>query len=268
MTGSPPRVWGNVPLLFHPRHPKRFTPTCVGKRPCPAGEGAGATVHPHVCGETGSAVGGPVLRSGSPPRVWGNDRQCEVNPECCAVHPHVCGETWNQNGRRQHYERFTPTCVGKRRRPKADAGTQTGSPPRVWGNGAAPLPDCVGRAVHPHVCGETATTNAHRGVSAGSPPRVWGNVTTGVLAGAVTRFTPTCVGKRRGLEGRALAEVRFTPTCVGKRETERFFKGEFVGSPPRVWGNGPPGDGAGGDRRGSPPRVWGNGRSASWPRPA
>ena len=49
------------------------------------------------------------------------------------VHPHVCGENL-ASGQKQHMaKRFTPTCVGKTRRPPFRR---------------------TGESVHPHVCGE------------------------------------------------------------------------------------------------------------------
>ena len=131
------------------------------------------------------------------------------------VHPHVCGETF-----------FSPVT----------SNVASGSPPRVWGNFhlralARPsgrfTPTCVGKlegatlgsellSVHPHVCGETATTTAKKSSSDGSPPRVWGNCLGDSQLGFDLRFTPTCVGKLSDLDPYLKAAHRFTPTCVGK----------------------------------------------------
>ena len=110
---------------------------------------------------------------GSPPRVWGKDKQIS---------------------RILHLIRITPTCVGKRilgydrLRGVQDhphvcgekllvviqLRVRLGSPPRVWGKVRCPLwtgicgtitPTCVGKSIeleqellldqdHPHVCGE------------------------------------------------------------------------------------------------------------------
>ena len=194
VSGSPPRVWGNLDLGNNVIEHRRFTPTCVGKSARILWQAAMTTVHPHVCGEIYQRQQALRLHRGSPPRVWGNLGTIKFdlhpirftptcvgkssNPETCfsrfAVHPHVCGEI-----------------VAIAESQQADDG----SPPRVWGNlGAilrtdAPLrftPTCVGksgsrksaaraRPVHPHVCGEIHAILRAGVAGIGSPPRVWGN---------------------------------------------------------------------------------------------
>ena len=70
-TGSPPRVWGQLPEP--PQRPLviRFTPTCVGTTVHYARQGAAGAVHPHVCGDNGEIDGPGNPNNGSPPRVWG-----------------------------------------------------------------------------------------------------------------------------------------------------------------------------------------------------
>ena len=209
-----------------------------------------------MCGEGAVARPRVDFNTGSPPRVWGrrpavgaDDDHRRFTPTCvgkaCSrssmlfsttVHPHVCGEgahvaadrvgdddgspprVWGRrghSGRDAVRRRFTPTCVGKA---------------RAW---PAAHPRC---SVHPHVCGEGVLPSAFLSIQNGSPPRVWGRRSRWTPGAGRCRFTPTCVGKARGVsasigmvtvhphvcgegvvgEPRRQVDPRFTPTCVGK----------------------------------------------------
>ena len=90
--GSPPRVWGRPAILFlFDQHPW-FTPTCVGKTGERNRRGSAGEVHPHVCGEDSYFFRNHFIWKGSPPRVWGRQKQYNEIREI---------------------GRFTPTCVGK-----------------------------------------------------------------------------------------------------------------------------------------------------------
>ena len=173
--GSPPRVWGNFLCPGLKACFQRFTPTCVGKL-------LDASVR-------------QILGYGSPPRVWGNFRRSVNYSLSNQVHPHVCGETSVRAIRPLPLSAVHPHVCGETFFSPVTSNVASGSPPRVWGNFhlralARPsgrfTPTCVGKlegatlgsellSVHPHVCGETATTTAKKSSSAGSPPRVWGN---------------------------------------------------------------------------------------------
>ena len=153
-TGSPPRVWGNLPPILRTAPQSRFTPTRVGKstpRRSPAG---GRAVHPHACGEIVGDHAATDRSHGSPPRVWGNRR-----------------------GRDRHGgpARFTPTRVGKSISPVNSTRHPIGSPPRVWGNRRLGSTSARRSTVHPHACGEIHSHHHHHPGAGGSPPRVWGN---------------------------------------------------------------------------------------------
>ncbi len=192
-TGSPPRVWGQLPQTAARAHIPRFTPTCVGTT-CPKSLcSAYRSVHPHVCGDNSLRIALPSIFLGSPPRVWG---QLEIvgrimgivrfTPTCVgttpevarqwidqSVHPHVCGDN-----------------VGA----GVDGPLANGSPPRVWGQPDCAqrrrergrfTPTCVGTTpsrsinwpratVHPHVCGDNDHRTPFECRVFGSPPRVWG----------------------------------------------------------------------------------------------
>ena len=191
-----------------------------------------------------------------------------------AVHPHVRGED------------------------VAGAATHddvNGSPPRAWGRPrgsrqatASPrfTPTCVGKtildqerfyilAVHPHVRGEDCNSNVELLGDCGSPPRAWGRPHMLAFAGAVTRFTPTCVGKTSGQWACAVDAAvhphvrgedcccavvllffcRFTPTCVGKTHVPRPVSG-FGSVHPHVRGEDLRDWPTKGSRGGSPPHAW------------
>ena len=100
------------------------------------------------------------------------------------------------------FVRFTPTCVGKTLFSNRIEVIIIGSPPRVWGKLYHHLDHQRGQSVHPHVCGENATTDLSTALG--------------------TRFTPTCVGKtpRARLVGRS---VNGSPPRVwGKRREWRL----------------------------------------------
>ncbi len=94
--GSPPRAWGKLAkhVLFKPG--PRFTPTCVGKINYTSAYFAVCTVHPHVRGENIISIQSTSFECGSPPRAWGK---------------------WTLFIGHRIQHRFTPTCVGKIRRP-------------------------------------------------------------------------------------------------------------------------------------------------------
>ena len=215
LTGSPPRVWGQLEA------------TGVSSSP--------HTVHPHACGDNiihrvmdvgvfwftptrvGTTVCGAGTRRnsfGSPPRVWGQrehwlgqsggrhftptrvgtTHSSSLGMGWHAVHPHACGDNeWDD------------LLIIK----------QIGSPPRVWGQPTALLgvpirvrftPTRVGTTPPPIVFEadkqrftptRVGTTPPWRGASAtccGSPPRVWGQRALWSPGRPNGRFTPTRVG--------------------------------------------------------------------------
>ena len=324
--GSSPRVWGtdHAHLLCTTR--RRFIPTCVGNGYSVIVLLPFQPVHPHVCGERAHGEAGRPTYYGSSPRVWGTG--CErdwrfaharfiptcvgngIGPFCKGhapvVHPHVCGE----------------------RCPTARPGRPDfGSSPRVWGTVPRyrfPLdlirfiPTCVGNgvvalllvaplAVHPHVCGERASSTLAPQPGQGSSPRVWG---TGIMHDSESqpkRFIPTCVGNgavnrnfwepvtvhphvcgerpermcvarpERGssprvwgtavVDRRCSGSTRFIPTCVGNG-LDRLIEALKSSVHPHVCGERPENRVCACVRRGSSPRVWGTGPARFHDQPA
>ncbi len=177
--GSPPRAWGQLPVLRAGIQWFRFTPTGVGTTYPSASSPSPFEVHPHGRGDNGRAVGLARPLIGSPPRAWGQlftTRDCVEAPRFtptgvgttvledilvldAAVHPHGRGD--NVSGQSRQI-------------------TLRGSPPRAWGqhtpDTATPRPSRftptgVGTTqnrmfqkkeglVHPHGRGDNA--RAHR----------------------------------------------------------------------------------------------------------
>ena len=69
--GSPPQVWGQLPLPGHHWACDRFTPTSVGTTCMASVARLPGPVHPHKCGDNAGGNCAPVHSHGSPPQVWG-----------------------------------------------------------------------------------------------------------------------------------------------------------------------------------------------------
>ncbi len=179
---------------------------------------------------------------------------------------------------------------------RAAISSNSGSPPRVWGQPAATgpagpnprfTPTCVGTTicccvstavtpVHPHVCGDNRYDIEEIIVPDGSPPRVWGQPDAGRWTPPIGRFTPTCVGTTSDLRqyvsshtvhphvcGDNLVQCIgmhstrwFTPTCVGTTSYQPF-KAAVATVHPHVCGDNLMTRSRSSSDIGSPPRVWG-----------
>jgi len=196
--GSSPRMWGTRVNSRTSQSHCRFIPTHVGNTLCRAAGLRRTPVHPHACGEHGTATGWDRREVGSSPRMWGTQGPTATWPVGTSVHPHACGE---------HGSGTTLPATGY------------GSSPRMWGTrghqheqrlGERFIPTHVGNtrhrgsgwlrpAVHPHACGEHATGFMVGCRSDGSSPRMWGTrpICPRRIRGA--RFIPTHVGNTNNL---------------------------------------------------------------------
>ena len=191
--GSPPRAWGQCRRLSSVLPPQRFTPTGVGTMNSRTASRTPNAVHPHGRGDNRRGYSRVCAKRGSPPRAWG---QClgaslgarsarftptgvgtilnvAVAPYVLAVHPH---------GRGDNHIRGS---LGR---------SQTGSPPRAWGQCARNYGDAAAarftptgvgtiaadadllpsKTVHPHGRGDNAREVVVAEGEDGSPPRAWG----------------------------------------------------------------------------------------------
>ena len=175
--GSSPRVWGQEVCLIIESRGIRIIPTRVGTRLNAIRNSASQKDHPHACGDKSMNMSSITSPKGSSPRVWGQDglncfdnffhriiptRVGTRSLVCLAVlklrdHPHACGD------------KFVIF---------ADILYNSGSSPRVWGQGsvcgdtssmARIIPTRVGTSTgfgiavlfhmdHPHACGDKLTT--------------------------------------------------------------------------------------------------------------
>ncbi len=216
--GSPPRAWGKSEqqVAHEPRH--RFTPTRVGKMSWFISCALTLPVHPHARGENAMGVAGGLAAGGSPPRAWGKclqrvlrDRLQRFTPtrvgkiqrvhprhRAGPVHPHARGE--NSRARRQKIKCIgsPPRAWGKLHRQDCCESVYRFTPTRVGKILRVPAP-LRAPAVHPHARGENPSGSCQPFRASGSPPRAWGKFVSfpGLLPFA--RFTPTRVGKMRGI---------------------------------------------------------------------
>ena len=175
-----------------------------------------------------------LLRSGSPPRLWGipcvpglwpGRRRFTPTPVgnthtpvmfgvVPAVHPHACGEYRRARCHHLHLQRFTPTPVGN------TSPTWTAA-------------RCA--TVHPHACGEYDKLQSLCELAFGSPPRLWGIRTRRLRVGPAAGSPPRLWGI---LTASVLfpRQARFTPTPVGNTGIADGPVVQRVGSPPRLWG--------------------------------
>ena len=73
MTGSSPRVWGQVRSEYFRSMTSRIIPTRVGTRAKVRDKNEGNRDHPHACGDKFCSVIASAAILGSSPRVWGQD---------------------------------------------------------------------------------------------------------------------------------------------------------------------------------------------------
>ncbi len=201
--GSPPRVWGRLPLQPFLLDTPRFTPTRVG------------TTRP------GDSE--PDRQPGSPPRVWGRldivaaairaerftpTRVGTTLPHCAragasSVHPHACGDDADQRSRGRHADGSPPRVWGRPPlvEPSAFVGrftpTRVGTTlkgPRVWGRRLFYVAGALDGRFTPTRVGTTHVNGALSADNHGSPPRVWGRQRRGAIGLDQSRFTPTRVG--------------------------------------------------------------------------
>ena len=112
LTGSSPRVWGQVKLAFKDFGKKGIIPTRVGTSRRVISPLLSRRDHPHACGDKFRRFPVTAHRQGSSPRVWGQ------------VPVYMCSNS---------VSRIIPTRVGTRKRSKS-RGTKTQDHPHACGD--------------------------------------------------------------------------------------------------------------------------------------
>ena len=132
LTGSSPRVWGQV-LKPCPRCKKlRIIPTRVGTSLCVCHEERQAVDHPHACGDKHSQSSTTNPTQGSSPRVWGQVLYLLKHLLDRRIIPTRVG-TRKIKTSKQKLSRDHPHACGDKRGSPRIADTALGSSPRVWG---------------------------------------------------------------------------------------------------------------------------------------
>ncbi len=192
-TGSPPRAWGQRPVI--------------------AIASTAPAVHPHGRGDNGARRYRPMAITGSPPRAWGQPFQAPGVPTGIRFTPTGVGTTSQRNDGASHIA-VHPHGRGDNRRGMFASRSWTGSPPRAWGQrpgccwcqcssrftptGVGTTPPRRGKLcrtpVHPHGRGDNTVPRIGSPRRHGSPPRAWGQRRRTHCQASNTRFTPTGVG--------------------------------------------------------------------------
>ena len=129
--------------------------------------------HPHACGDKTLRQAGYLQRTGSSPRVWGQEiRKDETNHLYRIIPTRVgtsCNRKFHQVSGQDH-----PHACGDKSKIRFQSEPDTGSSPRVWGQGniserafllSGIIPTRVGTSTiavlivcgledHPHACGD------------------------------------------------------------------------------------------------------------------
>ena len=252
----------------------RFTPTCVGNVETRCAGQCCQSVHPHVRGESCSAMPASAICLRFTPTCVGNVCRSCSQCVCTPVHPHVRGVIFVSILPCSQYPVCHPHVRGECDQPNTRSTSEPGSPPRAWGDVCSTTLWTGPFPVHPHVRGECQRRTGIPPELVGSPPRAWGMCCQAHQSASRCRFTPTCVGNVACLRSLSSAlgspprawgmlvialpraqRFRFTPTRVGNvvatstRRCERFTPtcvGNVSsscsplrvpsGSPPRAWG--------------------------------
>ena len=132
--GSPPRVRGEALNCNIAICDERITPACAGRSDTDTTTGAYVKDHPRVCGEKSRSFSRPPRRSGSPPRVRGEDTECTKHHVVLGITPACAGRscrTMHQQKLYQDHPRVRGEKVYRLGHPRPVGG----SPPRARGEG-------------------------------------------------------------------------------------------------------------------------------------
>ena len=166
-------MWGQVNFNTPSDSRARIIPTRVGTRPLGCDEREKERDHPHACGDKGNQ---PVIygkKTGSSPRVWGQELLIKLLPFTSGIIPTRVGTSCRHSVRVYAY-RDHPHACGDKKYLRGQRLSLPGSSPRVWGQEKhSPrllqqpgiIPTRVGTSEqigavlhveqdHPHACGD------------------------------------------------------------------------------------------------------------------
>ena len=113
-----------------------------------------------------------------------------------AVHPHACGEHASHERSHVNVPGSSPRMWGTRTRGMDPARRRRFIPTHV-GNTINTRSNWTVASVHPHACGEHATSPSISPMVPGSSPRMWGTRPDDLAHRKPCRFIPTHVGNTR-----------------------------------------------------------------------
>ena len=171
--------------------------------------------HPHACGDKTLRQAGYLQRTGSSPRVWGQEIRKDETNHLYRIIPTRVG-TSDKNRTARHFCKDHPHACGDKSTLLRPCVLLQGSSPRVWGQVATEnfikyrvriIPTRVGTSQksdfkvspiqdHPHACGDKGTYPRGLFYCLGSSPRVWGQVQLPFSSYVGLRIIPTRVGTR------------------------------------------------------------------------
>ena len=172
--GSSPRVWGQDFIFYTMDSGTRIIPTRVGTSKNGSFLQYTNKDHPHACGDKKDEDKNMTQKTGSSPRVWGQDLCCRYKQVTVRIIP-------TRVGTRDPVMRYCQDC---RDHPHACGDKRA--------NGK------IGLAIkdHPHACGDKCRDDCGSVQNIGSSPRVWGQVYNNYQNYHLSRIIPTRVGTR------------------------------------------------------------------------
>ena len=253
-SGPPPRMWGQRQSAEGSRCHARSTPTHVGTTGNPITWVCTGPVHPHACGDNPirHLCGAPF--HGPPPRMWGQrvrrldghrarrSTPTHVGTTIAAplsftplsVHPHACGDNAGVAVRGGGSRGPPPRMWGQPRAPEAHFRSPRSTPTHVGTTGFS-FSSYQAKPVHPHACGDNASSGLRTARKTGPPPRMWGQPPRSGSRYPPLRSTPTHVGTTMGPTRRTGRTTVHPHACGDNRVADVLGCGLF-GPPPRMWG--------------------------------
>ena len=132
LSGSSPRVWGQVFFFFCPVSCAGIIPTRMGTRTSSQSPETQEKDHPHAYGDKEKLFILLLIELGSSPRVWGQGHSRTNIPFNMRIIPTRVGtRDWRQ--RTALYQRDHPHACGDKLPKNNKLYTYPGSSPRVWG---------------------------------------------------------------------------------------------------------------------------------------
>ncbi len=235
LSGSSPRVWGQVYYVFFFQFCTGIIPTRVGTSMLNNGAKFSDGDHPHACGDKLCKSLIDFFYVGSSPRVWGQafnnknfgsisgiipTRVGTSRPGSCIKvlmrdHPHACGDKYDKINVPSNFKGSSPRVWGQVHSLKFFRMLFRIIPTRVGTR------SCVSASFqifwdHPHACGDKLACASVDPVHQGSSPRVWGQASFAIYSRSAGGIIPTRVGTRERMKTTAMQRRDHPHACGDK----------------------------------------------------